>query len=163
MRVKPVWLIAALVAALSSVSLPLVAQAQSNRFFKSSDLSEVQAFVKTHRKSVFVFGNGQLTPDFEQSLLEGIKLERSSVRVITSANALPTFSALIKAGAQVRYRAGQAVAKNGYSNTVAVFEDRWLLLKRDSEWQLIDSPDSAAQIKTRLEVFWRYCLPATAR
>ena len=140
-----------------------VAQAQGNRFFKSSDLSEVQAFVRNHRKSVFVFGSGQLTPDFEQSLLEGIKLERSSVRVITSANALPTFWALIRAGAQVRYRAGGAVAKNGYSNTVAVFEDRWLLLKRDREWQLIDSPDAAAQIKSRLEVFWRYCQPAVAR
>jgi hypothetical protein len=143
--------------------LSLNAQAQTNRFFKSTDLGEVQAFIKTHRKSVFVFGAGWLTPDFEQSLLEGVKLERSSLRVITSASALPRFAALIRAGAQVRYRANGAVAQNGYSNTVALFEDRWLLLKNEREWQLIDSPEAVAQLKSRLEVFWTFCQPATAR
>ena len=158
MRAKPLWWMAVLVAALS-----VVAQAQGNRLFKSSSLGEVQAFVNTHRKNVFVFGNGQLTPGFEESLLEGVRFERSSVRIITSANALPKFAGLIRAGAQVRYRAAEAVAKNGYSNTVAGFEERGVLLKRDREWQLIDSPDAAAQITSRLEVFWRYCQPATAR
>jgi hypothetical protein len=159
MRAKSIWVWPIVLI----LSLSLNAQAQTNRLFKSSDLSEVQAFVKTHRKSVFVFGASWLTPDFEQSLLEGVTLKRSSVRVITSASALPKFAALIRAGAQVRYRANEAVSKNGYSNTVALFEDRWLLLKNEREWQLIDSPEAVAQLKSRLEVFWTFCQPAAAR
>ena len=165
MPAKSLAMITAFVFGLMAL-VPVTRAQSANKFYKSRDANEVQAFVRTHRRSVFVFGSGALTADFEQSLLEGIKTQGSSVRVITDSNALPRFTALSRAGAQVRYRASQAVSKNGYSNSVALFEDRWLLIRSNTsgvaEWQLIDSPETVAQIKARLELFWSYCTPVKA-
>jgi hypothetical protein len=165
MPVKSLALLTVFVLGLMAL-VPVTRAQSANRFYKTRDANEVQAFVRTHRKSVFVFGSGALTTDFEQSLLEGIKIDRSSVRVITDASALARFTALSRAGAQVRYRTSRAVSKNGYANTVALFEDRWLLIKSNTagiaEWQLIDSPETVAQIKSRLELFWSYCTPVKA-
>jgi hypothetical protein len=165
MPVKSLALITVFVLGLMAL-VPVTRAQSANRFYKTRDANEVQAFVRSHRKSVFVFGSGALTADFEQSLLEGIKTQRSSVRVITDSSALPRFTALSRAGAQVRYRTSQVVSKNGYTNTVALFEDRWLLIKSKTsgvaEWQLIDSPETVAQIKSRLELFWSYCTPVKA-
>ena len=110
-------------------------------------------------KQIHMLGSEPLFPEFMDDVVSMTLQKRSVVKIITGSNAIERFKRLALSGANVRYRVGAFQSQNGFNGAVVILENRYVLSKRGTEWQLFDSIEGAGQVLRQFNLLWEYCSP----
>jgi hypothetical protein len=139
--------------------LGMPSQAQNIKQWRTNKASEVRMWFLANAKQIHMLGSEPLFPEFMDDVVSMTLQKRSVVKIITGSNAIERFKRLALAGAGVRYRVGAFQSQNGFSSSVVILENRYVLSKRGNEWQLFDSIEGAGQVLRQFNLLWDYCSP----